>query len=121
LPQERLKRTGSSGAIFGTSLAKTQHAGSAGRPVFRQTFARLSVRESDLFDRDGEPRDQPRDLVQMVRIVRFDCLGKPDEALVVTQRGDVAWHDGRHWFHQNGQVWHGITSGNPALPSFAGE
>jgi hypothetical protein len=81
----------------------------------------LLVRESDLFDRDGEPRDQPCDLVQMIRIVRFDRPGKANEALVVTQRREVAWHDGRHRFHQNGQVWHGITSGNPAPPSFAGE
>jgi hypothetical protein len=85
----------------------------AGRPVFRQTFARLSVRESDLFDRDREPRDQPRDLVQVVGIVFFDRLGKPNQALIVAQRGDIAWHDGRHRFHQNGQVWHEITSESP--------
>jgi hypothetical protein len=40
--------------------------------------------ESRLLDRHGEPGDQPRDLVQMFGIMRFNGLREPKQAFVVT-------------------------------------
>ena len=54
------------------------------------------ARESRLFDRHGEPGDQPRDLVQMLGIMNFNGLREPKQAFVVTQGGNVAWNDRRH-------------------------
>ena len=54
-----------------------------------------------LFDRHGEPPDQPRDFVQMVGIVRRDGLCKPNEALVIAHLGGVS--KGRwRWSHREG-------------------
>jgi hypothetical protein len=40
--------------------------------------------ESRLFDRHGEPGDQPRDLIQMLGLMRFNGLREPQQAFVVT-------------------------------------
>ena len=49
--------------------------------------------ESDLFDGDGEPPDQPRHLVQLAGIVTLDRLRKPEETFVIAQRGNFAGND----------------------------
>jgi len=72
---------------------------------------RLCGSESDLFDGNRKPSDQPCDLVQLLGILRLNGLRKPDEALVIAHRGYVAWNDRRHRPYQAGQqVWHRITS-----------
>jgi hypothetical protein len=82
------------------------------------------VRESDLFDRNREPPDQPCNLVQTLGIVILDGLCEPNEAFLIAHRGDVVWDDGRHRSHQIGLgVWHRnhLNGSNPALPSVVGE
>ena len=70
-----------------------------------------------LFDRHGEPPDQPRDFVQMVGIVLRDGLCKPNEALVITHLGGV-WNGRRSWPYREGpDVWHRITSWRIPAPS----
>jgi hypothetical protein len=65
----------------------------------------------DLFDRNREPSDQPRNLVQPLGILRLNGSRKPIEAFVIAHRGYVVWYDRRHRPHQNGQeIWHRITS-----------
>ena len=54
------------------------------------------ARESRLLDRHGEPRDQPRDLIQMFGIVLLNGLRKPKQAFVVTHGGNVAWNNRRY-------------------------
>ena len=54
------------------------------------------VAESRLFDRHGEPADQPRDLIQMLGIMLFNGLREPKQAFVVTHGGNVAWDDRRY-------------------------
>ena len=51
------------------------------------------VRESRLLDRHGEPGDQPRDLIQMLRIMLFNGLREPKQAFVVTHGGNVAGYN----------------------------
>ena len=69
------------------------------------------ARESRLFDRHGEPGDQPRDLVEMLGIMRFNGLREPTQAFVVTQGGNVAWNDRRHRAVQvDYSGWHRISS-----------
>ena len=58
LPREELK----TGAIFGTRSAKTQHDDCAAANCAATS---TELRFGTLFDRNGEPADQPRDLVQM--------------------------------------------------------
>ena len=41
------------------------------------------ARKSRLFNRHGEPGDQPRDLIQMLGIVFFNGLREPKQALVI--------------------------------------
>lgn len=87
-PKERLRRSRTP-AI----RARSRLAGNAG-----------------LFDRHGEPPDQPRDFVQMVGIVLRDGLCKPNQALVIAHLGGV-WNGRRRWPHREGpDVWHRITS-----------
>src|SRR5258708_24901610 len=71
----------------------------------------LSGLDCDLFDRNREPSDQPRNLVQLLGILRLNGLGKQGETLVIAHRGYVIWHDRRHRPDESGQqVWHRITS-----------
>jgi hypothetical protein len=56
----------------------------------------MSRLRSIRFDGDGEPRDQPRNLVQMRGIMSLNGLRKPDQALVVAHRGYVARDDRGH-------------------------
>jgi hypothetical protein len=49
-----------------------------------------------LLDRHGEPRDQPRYLVQMFAIVLFNGSREPTHALVIADGGNVAWDDRRY-------------------------
>ena len=79
------------GAIFGTTFAKTQHADDASRS--RRSARNFIDLESDLLDRNREPPDQPRNLVQMLGIVIPDGLREPNEAFVIAQRGYVARND----------------------------
>ena len=60
--------TAESGAIFGTSGRKTQHADTP-----RKTPADHDG-ECCLLDRNGEPCNQPRDLVEMIVIMSFNRL-----------------------------------------------
>ena len=93
-PKERLRRSRTP-AIRGPRLA-----GNAG-----------------LFDRHGEPPDQPRDFVQMVGIVLRDGLCKPNEAFVIAHLGGV-WEGRPRWSHREGpDVWHRITSWRTPAPS----
>jgi hypothetical protein len=65
----------------------------------------------DLFDRNREPSDQPRNLVQPLGILRLYGLRKPDEAFVIAHLGHVAWYDRRHRPHESAQeIWHRIAS-----------
>jgi hypothetical protein len=67
--------------------------------------------ESDLFDRNSEPPDQPRNLVQMLGIAILNRLREPDQAFVIAQDGDILWDDRRHRPSEIGLiVWHGMTS-----------
>ena len=79
--------------------------------------------EYALFDRNREPPDQPRDLVQTIGIVVLDCLRKPNDTLVITHRWHVARHDRRHRPDEIGlEFWHRITLWqNPEKPSVAGK
>ena len=47
------------------------------------------VRESRLLDRHGEPGDQPRDLIQMPGIMRFNGLREPKQAFLVAHGGNA--------------------------------
>jgi hypothetical protein len=97
------------GAIFGTRFAKTQHADGARRS--RRSARHFIDLECDLLDRNREPPDQPRKLVQMLGIVIPDGLREPNEAFVIAHRGYVARNERRHRFPQIGQdTWHRITS-----------
>jgi hypothetical protein len=83
--------------------------------------------ECDLFDRDGEPSDQPRNLLQSLGIAIFDRLRKPDEAFVVAHRGHVARNNRRHGLHEIGlheiamKIGHRITSAESGSRGVAGE
>jgi hypothetical protein len=79
--------------------------------------------ESRLFDRHGEPGDQPRDLIQVLGIMRFNGLREPKQAFVVTHGGNVAWDDRRNRAYQVGRNgWHRISSREtPAGPSLLGD
>src|SRR4030095_11688512 len=63
-----------------------------------------------LLDRHGEPGDQPRDLIQMLDIMRFNGLREPKQAFVVTHGGNVGWNDRRYGADQVGNGWHRISS-----------
>src|SRR6266404_8132965 len=69
------------------------------------------AKESRLLDRHGEPGDQPRNLIEMLGIMRFNGLREPKQAFVVAHGGNVAWDDRRYRAYQvcrNG--WHRISS-----------
>src|SRR5437879_6700331 len=67
--------------------------------------------ESRLFDRHGEPGDQPRDFIQVLGIMRFNGLREPKQAFVVAHGGNVAWDDRRYRAYQVGRNgWHRISS-----------
>jgi hypothetical protein len=69
------------------------------------------VLESRLFDRHGEPGDQPSDFIQVLGIVRFNGLREPKQAFVVTHGGNVAWDDRGYRADQVGRNgWHRISS-----------
>jgi hypothetical protein len=68
------------------------------------------VPESRLFDRYGEPGDQPRDFIQMLGIMRFNGLREPKQAFVVTHGGNVAWNNRRYRADQVGNGWHRNSS-----------
>jgi hypothetical protein len=72
-------------AIFGTSFAKRQHGYRASHSLQFLPFAAPYDLESDLFDRDSEPPDQPRNLLQMRGILIPDDVRKPSEAFVIAQ------------------------------------
>src|ERR1700694_159304 len=77
----------------------------------RRPLATLLVWKWDLLDRNREPPDQPRNLVQLLGILVLKGLRKPDEAFVIAHRGHVARHDRRHRPQESGQeIWHRITS-----------
>ena len=93
----------------GNASGEAEHRLSALAPDWRGTRG--------LFDRHGEPPDQPRDFVQMVGIVRRDGSREPNEALVIAHLGDV-WEGRRCWSHREGpDVWHRITSWRTPAPS----
>ena len=46
--------------------------------------------EGTLFDRDGEPADQPRHLVQVLGIMLFNGLREPTQTFVVAQGRDMS-------------------------------
>jgi hypothetical protein len=97
------------GAIFGTRFAKTQHANGASRS--RRSARNFIDLECDLLDRNREPPDQPRNLVQMLGIVIPDGLCEPNEAFVIAHRGYVVRNHRWHRFPQIGQdISHRITS-----------
>jgi hypothetical protein len=73
--------------IFGTGLAKTQHADGAHHPRRRALPEAALCSESDLFDSNRKPSDQPCDLVQLLAILRLNGLRKPDETFVIAHRG----------------------------------
>jgi hypothetical protein len=75
---------------FGARLDKTQHTDCAGLSVFSVWF------EDALFDRNGEPSDQLRDLVQLRRIAVLDSPRKPDETFIVAHGRYVARNDRRN-------------------------
>jgi hypothetical protein len=123
LPREKLKSCG----IFGTRLAKTQYrVGRLKPPPPRPRHLRkmLDLQILDLnailFDCDGEASDQPRQFVQIVKILLPDRVGEPDQALVVTHHRDVTGNDRRGGFHKIGlDVWHLVSSlANPAAARF---
>jgi hypothetical protein len=67
------------------------------------------VPESRLFDRHGEPGDQPRDLIQMPGIMRFNGLREPKQAsFFVTDGGNVGCNNRRYCADQIGNGWHRI-------------
>jgi hypothetical protein len=68
------------------------------------------VRESRLLDRHGEPGDQPRDLIQMPGIMRFNGLGEPKQAFVVAHGGNVAWDDRRFCVEVGHNGWRRTSS-----------
>jgi hypothetical protein len=79
-------------------LTKTQHgdcaAAAADPPSRRNNFSS----ECDLFDRNSEPPDQPRNLVQMAGIGILDRSREPSEAFIVAHRGNVAGNNRWHCF-----------------------
>jgi hypothetical protein len=83
----------------------------------------LSGLECALFDRNGEPPDQPCDFVQLAGIVILNRPGKASETFVVAHRRRVAGDDRRHRPFEIGleQLWHRITSGNPAPSKVGGD
>jgi hypothetical protein len=82
------------------------------KPAIRHPFAILLSLEYDLFDRNGEPPDQPRNLFQPFGIVNFHGSCEPNQAFVIAHRGKVARDDRRHRAEQIGQdVGHSVTSG----------
>jgi hypothetical protein len=67
--------------------------------------------ECDLFDRDGEPSDQPCDLVQLAGIMILKRSSQASETFVVAHRGRFARDDRRHLPFEIGlELWHRITS-----------
>jgi len=118
LPQESEKPVSS----FGTRLGKTQHADCPPDPEHPPP-ARVSFRlEGALLDRDSEPSDQPRDLVQFVGIAILDRLRKPDEALVIAHRRHLARNDRRRWLNViKLEIRHQVTFAESILGSVVGE
>jgi hypothetical protein len=93
------------------------------RRIHRQPPTGVAFRlEGDLLDRNGEPSDQPRNLVQFVSTAILDRLRKPDEAFVIAHRGHVARNDRRRWLHViKPEVWHRVTSAKSIVGSVVGE
>jgi hypothetical protein len=82
-----------------------------GKPAIRRPPRAASGSRYDLFDRNREPPDQPRNLVQMLGILIPDGLREPNDAFVIAHRGYVVWDHRRHRPYASGQdVWHRITS-----------
>jgi hypothetical protein len=52
--------------------------------------------ECDLFDGNGEPSDQPCDLVQLAGIMILKRPSQASQTFVVAHRGRFARHDRRH-------------------------
>jgi hypothetical protein len=72
------------------NIVKTQHRErAAGVRNEVQTMAARAL----LLDRDRQPGDQPRHLVQSFGIVILDGPCKTGEAFVVAHRWHIAWHD----------------------------
>jgi hypothetical protein len=66
-------------------------------------LAALFGLDCDLFDGNGEPPDQPRNLVQLVGILILNGLRKPNKAFVIAHRGSVARNDRRHRPYESDQ------------------
>ena len=85
-----------------------------GKAAIRYPPRAASGSQYDLFDRNREPPDQPRNLVQMLGILIPDGLREPNDAFVIAHRGYVVWHHRRHRPYASGlDVWHRITSSKP--------
>ena len=69
----------------------------------RRPLATLLVWKWDLLDRNREPPDQPRNLVQLVGILILNGLRKPNKAFVIAHRGSVARNDRRHRPYESDQ------------------
>ena len=79
-----------------------------------EVASRLAHDKGRLLDRDGEPRDQPRHLVEMRGIMIFNGLREPKQALVVAHGGNIAWDDRRRPAWLVGRIgWHRISSHEP--------
>jgi hypothetical protein len=67
--------------------------------------------ERDLFDRNGEPSDQPCDLVQLAGIMILKRPSQASETFVVAHQGRFARDDRRHGpFEISLELGHQITS-----------
>jgi hypothetical protein len=72
--------------------------------------------EGDLFDRDREPSDQPRHLVQLIGIVIRDRLCQPNETFVIAHGGNFAGNDRwRRLQEISLDSWHLTTSMAPGM------
>ncbi len=92
----------------GSSLVQAPAKRNMRAPVAEAAAGRAGGR---LFDRHGEPGDQPRDLVQMLGIMLFNGLREPKQAFVVTHGGNVAWNDRRYRAVSGRSAgWHQIRS-----------